>query len=221
MFVLQKSIFKNVKKNNDHCYANKEKSYANTNCPFLISFFLRKIINFNCNLNDSGSKLKRYTTQYLTSNQSPLPEWGVFSILDMTNTIIEYNDDSASHYKSYRPPLHETLLSQMLKDRKFKNVLDVGCGTGNSSIALTKYGESVTGYDPSGSMLQQSQKHPKVNYTKKLNLLFLSLLEEWRIKEKTQSQFSKKVFCLQKKIKILKFFGLAPEKLIIILRPNK
>ena len=78
----------------------------------------------------------------------------------------KYNDDSAFHYKSYRPPLHETLLSQILKDQKFKNVLDVGCGTGNSCIALTKYGKSVTGYDPSGSMLKQSQKHPIVNYKK-------------------------------------------------------
>ena len=69
----------------------------------------------------------------------------------MTNTIIEYNDDSAFHYKSHRPPFHETLLSQILKDQKFKNVLDVGCGTG---------------YDPSESMLKQSQKHPIVNYKK-------------------------------------------------------
>lgn len=45
-------------------------------------------------------------------------------------------------------------------------MLDVGCGTGNSCIALTKYGKSVTGYDPSESMLKQSQKHPIVNYKK-------------------------------------------------------
>jgi len=89
----------------------------------------------------------------------------------MGKKLDEYNCDSAFHYKSYRPPLHEILLDRIFKEQTFNNVLDIGCGTGNSSIALTKYGESVTGYDPSRSMIQESQKHPKVNYTNDLDQL--------------------------------------------------
>ena len=86
----------------------------------------------------------------------------------MDNKLDEYNCDSAFHYKSYRPPLHEFLLDRIFKEQTFNNILDIGCGTGNSSIALTKFGESVTGYDPSISMIQESQNHPKVIYTNNL-----------------------------------------------------
>jgi len=89
----------------------------------------------------------------------------------MGKKLDEYNCDSAFHYKSYRPPLHEFLLDRIFKDHTFNNVLDVGCGTGNSSIALSKYSESVTGYDPSRSMIHKAQKHSKINYTFELNQL--------------------------------------------------
>lgn len=82
-----------------------------------------------------------------------------------------YNQDHAFHYKCYRPPLHELLFNRSLKDQKFKSVLDIGCGVGNSSIALTKYCESVMGYDPSKLMIRESKKHPKVIYTSELNQL--------------------------------------------------
>ena len=86
----------------------------------------------------------------------------------MDNKLDIYNCDSTFHYKSYRPPLHEFLLNTIFKEQTFNNILDIGCGTGNSSIALTKFGESVTGYDPSLSMIQESQNHPKVIYTNNL-----------------------------------------------------
>lgn len=83
----------------------------------------------------------------------------------MAKKLEEYDYDKAFHYKSYRPPLHELLLDKIFKEQTFNKILDIGCGTGNSSIALAKYCESVTGYDPSKSMIHRSQKHPKVNYT--------------------------------------------------------
>jgi len=95
----------------------------------------------------------------------------VFYIRYMGKKLDEYNCDSAFHYKSYRPPLHEFLLDIIFKEQTFNNILDIGCGTGNSSIALTKFGESVTGYDPSKPMIHNAQKHSKINYTFELNQL--------------------------------------------------
>ena len=81
----------------------------------------------------------------------------------MDKKLDEYNSDSALHYMFYRPPLHQFLLGRIFKDQVFNNVLDVGCGTGNSSIALSMYSESVTGYDPSISMIHKTQNHSKIN----------------------------------------------------------
>ena len=80
----------------------------------------------------------------------------------------EYTADIATHYKSFRPPLHEILLKRSFKNQRFESALDIGCGTGNSSIALTKYCASVTGYDPNKSMIQNGESHPKVFFTEKL-----------------------------------------------------
>lgn len=80
----------------------------------------------------------------------------------------EYTADIATHYKSFRPPLHEILLKRSFKNQRFESALDIGCGTGNSSIALTKYCASVTGYDPNKSMIQYGESHPKVFFTEKL-----------------------------------------------------
>ena len=65
----------------------------------------------------------------------------------------EYTADIATHYKSFRPPLHEILLKRSFKNQRFESALDIGCGTGNSTIALAKYCASVTGYDPNKSRL--------------------------------------------------------------------
>jgi len=89
----------------------------------------------------------------------------------MAKTTDIYNDDSAHHYKSYRPPLHELTLARSLSHQKFNAVLDIGCGVGNATIALTKYSSTVTGYDPSISMIKKAKKHPNVFYTADLNAL--------------------------------------------------
>ena len=80
----------------------------------------------------------------------------------------EYTTDIATHYKSFRPPLHKILFTRSLKNQRFESALDIGCGTGNSSIALAKYCASVTGYDPNKSMMQYGEFHPKVFFTEKL-----------------------------------------------------
>jgi ubiquinone/menaquinone biosynthesis C-methylase UbiE len=42
--------------------------------------------------------------------------------------------------------------------------LDIGCGTGQSAIALTRYCQKVIGIEPSKDMLDKSIPHPQVEY---------------------------------------------------------
>lgn len=86
-------------------------------------------------------------------------------MVDISET---YNFDSAFHYKAYRPPLHNAILDRCLNNQKFKTALDVGCGVGNSSVALTRFCDLVVGFDPSESMIQQAQSHQKVRYSSQL-----------------------------------------------------
>ena len=74
-----------------------------------------------------------------------------------------YDEITAHHYAAYRPPLHELILSRCLKD-EFGAGLDIGCGVGHSSIALSKYCDRVVGLEPSLDMLEKALQHPKVNY---------------------------------------------------------
>lgn len=76
-----------------------------------------------------------------------------------------YNSAIAAHYAAYRPPLHEIILEKLLEGHdSFENGLDVGCGTGYSALALSKYCQSVLAIDPSSSMLEMAVAHPKITY---------------------------------------------------------
>jgi ubiquinone/menaquinone biosynthesis C-methylase UbiE len=44
--------------------------------------------------------------------------------------------------------------------------LDVGCGTGNSTIALLPYAKWVVGLDSASAMIAQAPLHPRVDYRK-------------------------------------------------------
>lgn len=76
-----------------------------------------------------------------------------------------YNEAIAAHYQAYRPPLHGIILKKCLgNSTKCEHGLDVGCGTGQSSIALSDFCTMVTGVDPATDMLAQAQPHPGINY---------------------------------------------------------
>lgn len=75
-----------------------------------------------------------------------------------------YDEQIAHHYSAYRPPLHQLIVAEALQGRSFGNGVDIGCGTGYSSLALTNHCERVTGIDQSQSMLDRATKHPKVDY---------------------------------------------------------
>ena len=74
-----------------------------------------------------------------------------------------YDAFTAMHYAAYRPPLHEVILDKTIEG-KLDLGLDVGCGTGTSSIALASFCNKVIGVDPSEAMLKKAIAHPKVDY---------------------------------------------------------
>ncbi|TLP79682.1 class I SAM-dependent methyltransferase [Maribacter sp. ACAM166] len=77
----------------------------------------------------------------------------------------EYDQITALHYAAYRPYLHSEILKTNLKSNKKYDVgLDIGCGTGQSSIALVHYCNKVLGIDSSSDMLDKSFDHPNVTY---------------------------------------------------------
>lgn len=78
--------------------------------------------------------------------------------------LTEYKSNIAEHYFAYRPPLHKLILEISLKSQKFKKGLDVGCGTGNSSIALKHFCSRVTGIDPSIHMINRAISYKGVEY---------------------------------------------------------
>ena len=77
----------------------------------------------------------------------------------------QYDEAIARHYESYRPPLHSILLERYLStDTKYSWGLDIGSGTGQSTIALSSYCDRVTGLEPSQEMLSRAKDSPGVNY---------------------------------------------------------
>lgn len=77
----------------------------------------------------------------------------------------QYNKTIAKHYSAYRPPLHQIILEHALtKTESFSVGLDIGCGTGYSAIALTKYCSQVYGIEPSEAMLQEATPNEKITY---------------------------------------------------------
>ena len=77
----------------------------------------------------------------------------------------EYDQITAFHYSVFRPSFHVMILKEALeKGEEFSLGLDVGCGTGQSAIALTNFCNKVIGIEPSKDMLLKSIKHPKIAY---------------------------------------------------------
>jgi SAM-dependent methyltransferase len=76
-----------------------------------------------------------------------------------------YDTNAAMHYAAFRPPLHKPILDRLLRPlESFRVGLDVGCGTGYSAVALSRFCDRVIGLDPSQSMLARAQSHPKISY---------------------------------------------------------
>lgn len=76
----------------------------------------------------------------------------------------EYDAITAKHYATYRPSLHLPILKKVLGKSHFELGLDVGCGTGQSAVALTHFCDKVIAIDPSEFMLQSAMPHDQIEY---------------------------------------------------------
>jgi len=73
----------------------------------------------------------------------------------------------AARYAQVRPYFHDEVAQRMLKfagGRRYQRALDVGCGSGQSSLALAAIAEQVIGMDASQSMIDHAPSHPNISY---------------------------------------------------------
>ncbi len=78
---------------------------------------------------------------------------------------MEYDHITALHYAAYRPSLHTEILKSHLSSKPSYTLgLDIGCGTGRSSISLSNFCKKVIGVDPSKEMLDKSLNHSRITY---------------------------------------------------------
>lgn len=76
-----------------------------------------------------------------------------------------YSKITARHYAAFRPSLHAPILAKCIgTEQHFGTGLDIGCGTGRSTITLADYCDSVVGIDPSTAMLDNAIQDPKIRY---------------------------------------------------------
>ncbi len=84
-----------------------------------------------------------------------------------THRLFEH-DRVAEGYASARPWLHPEAFAQVRDlvhfEGRAKRALDVGCGTGLSSIALLDLAHEVVGIDASLAMLRRASRAPGVRY---------------------------------------------------------
>jgi ubiquinone/menaquinone biosynthesis C-methylase UbiE len=78
--------------------------------------------------------------------------------------------ESARRYATGRPSGHarvlEVLQRELASHLPVERALDVGCGTGHSTVALLPYARAIVGVDSSSEMLAQVPRAPRIEYRK-------------------------------------------------------
>ncbi|MBU2863348.1 class I SAM-dependent methyltransferase [Reinekea forsetii] len=70
-------------------------------------------------------------------------------------------DEAAIRYDFYRPKVHGIVKDWLIQagvELKFENVVDIACGTGDSTVPLLEFGKNVVGIDQSKSMLKKAKE---------------------------------------------------------------
>lgn len=75
-----------------------------------------------------------------------------------------YDEKIASHYAAYRPALHQAIVEEVFIGQAFDTGLDIGCGTGRSTLALADICSKIFGVDSSRRMLDKATENPKITY---------------------------------------------------------
>ncbi len=106
---------------------------------------------------------------------------------------------AAERYAKGRPRFHSFVIGKIKEflaiEKGFEAALDVGCGTGLSSVALTEISEKVVGIDISAGMLHFAERNENIEYVlasaenlpfdaEKFDLLTISQAIHWVDKEK-------------------------------------
>lgn len=95
-----------------------------------------------------------------------------FPLTDNGPRVVNYFESraAAERYAASRPSGHSHVLELMratLADElPVSKALDVGCGTGQSTVALLPYAWEVVGIDSSAEMLAQAVRQPRIRYHK-------------------------------------------------------
>lgn len=79
------------------------------------------------------------------------------------------HQSAAERYAAARPYLHPIIVQRIRETtglQRFENVLDVGCGTGQSTSAVAEYSDRVIGADVSWEMLSQATPVARIDYLK-------------------------------------------------------
>ncbi len=91
-------------------------------------------------------------------------------LLRITVTVTNYFSYGmdAERYAQARPYIHRTAIEKFRSfaeiDQPVPYALDVGCGTGQSAVALSEIAKSVIGIDPSADMIAQATPRSNIDY---------------------------------------------------------
>ena len=91
----------------------------------------------------------------------PLKKDIIFSKLLAMGYVFTYKDtlEYERQRSSFHAMLEIQLLLQMLRPRRGETVLDIGCGTGVSTLPFVQRGLHATGLDPSPHMLEVARQN--------------------------------------------------------------
>jgi ubiquinone/menaquinone biosynthesis C-methylase UbiE len=92
----------------------------------------------------------------------PAPDPVVVNYFDSPVAAARYAADRPRGHAQVHAILRACLAGQMPVD----DALDVGCGTGSSTVALTPFARNIVGLDSSSEMLAQAARHPAIRYVK-------------------------------------------------------
>lgn len=77
------------------------------------------------------------------------------------------SSEVAARYTEVRPFYQDEVAERLLRFSagvRFQRALDVGCGSGQSSLALAAIADQIIAIDASQNMLDQATPHPKISY---------------------------------------------------------